>query len=64
MHVRCWDELVKYGAMEVLQREYGALLQPQSEPEYNASLRIDLEQVPSDPGTYCQQSLSRSYNNT
>lgn len=64
MHVRCWDELVRYGAVEVLQREYGALLLPQSEPEYNASLRIDLEQVPSDPGTYHQQSLPIAHRQT
>ncbi|KAJ7245163.1 actin-related protein ARPC2 [Mycena haematopus] len=46
MHIRCWDELVQYGALDVLQREYGSLLQPQSEPEYNVSLAIDLEQLP------------------
>lgn len=41
---------MRYGAMEVLQREYGALLQPQSEPEYNVSLAIDLEQAPASSG--------------
>ncbi|KAJ7126548.1 actin-related protein ARPC2 [Mycena crocata] len=46
MHIRCWDELVMYGAMDVLKREYGSLLQPQSEPEYNVSLAIDLDQLP------------------
>ncbi|KAF9071365.1 actin-related protein ARPC2 [Rhodocollybia butyracea] len=49
MHIRCWDELVKYGALEILQREYGSLLQPQAEPEYNVSLVIDLEQIPASP---------------
>jgi len=49
MHIRCWDELVRYGALEILQREYGALLQPQAEPEYNVSLAIDLEQIPAGP---------------
>ncbi|KAJ2934782.1 hypothetical protein H1R20_g2246, partial [Candolleomyces eurysporus] len=49
MSIRCWDELVRYGALEVLGREYGALLQPQAEPEYNVSLLIDLEQAPVDP---------------
>ncbi|KAL0953637.1 hypothetical protein HGRIS_004841 [Hohenbuehelia grisea] len=48
MHIKCWDELVRYGALEVLQREYGALLLPQPEAEYNVSLQIDLEQVPGD----------------
>ncbi|KIK08998.1 hypothetical protein K443DRAFT_672043 [Laccaria amethystina LaAM-08-1] len=50
MHIRCWDELVRYGAMDVLKREYGGLLAGQAEPEYNVSLEIDLEQVPADPG--------------
>jgi len=49
MSIRCWDELVKYGAMDVLKREYGSLLQAQPEPEYNVSLEIDLEQVPTSP---------------
>jgi len=48
MHIRCWDELVKYGAMDVLQREYGNLIVPQPEAEYNVSLSIDLEQAPAD----------------
>ncbi|KAJ7050486.1 actin-related protein ARPC2 [Mycena amicta] len=49
MHIRCWDELVQFGALDVLKREYGALLQPQSEPDYNVSLAIDLEQLPASP---------------
>lgn len=46
MNIRCWDELVKFGAMEVLQREYGSLVQEQAEPDYNVSLEIDLEKAP------------------
>ncbi|PFH51959.1 hypothetical protein AMATHDRAFT_58189 [Amanita thiersii Skay4041] len=49
MHIRCWDELVRYGAIDVLQREYGALLVGQAEQDYNVSLMIDLEQVPAEP---------------
>jgi hypothetical protein len=52
MHIRCWDELVKYGAVDVLKREYGSLLATQPEPEYNVSLEIDLEQIPADPGAF------------
>ena len=52
MHIRCWDELVKYGAVEVLKREYGSLLVAQPEPEYNVSLGIDLEQIPADAGAF------------
>ncbi|KAF8637593.1 hypothetical protein AX17_002662 [Amanita inopinata Kibby_2008] len=51
MNIRCWDELVKYGAMDILQREYGALLVGQAEPDYNVSLQIDLEQAPTEPET-------------
>ncbi|KAF8892048.1 actin-related protein ARPC2 [Infundibulicybe gibba] len=47
MHIRCWSELVQYGAMDVLKREYGSLI-TDTESEYNVSLEIDLEQVPSD----------------
>jgi actin related protein 2/3 complex subunit 2 len=50
MNIRCWDELVQYGALEVLQREYGPLLSNQTEPDYNVSLQIDLEQAPVDQG--------------
>lgn len=50
MNIRCWGELVQYGALEVLQREYGALLSNETEPDYNVSLQIDLEQVPVDQG--------------
>ncbi|KAG6837352.1 hypothetical protein H0H93_010954 [Arthromyces matolae] len=48
MHIRCWDELVKYGALDILKREYGSLVLTQPEHEYNVSLMIDLEQVPAD----------------
>ncbi|TDL25452.1 actin-related protein ARPC2 [Rickenella mellea] len=46
MHIRCWDELVRYGALDVLKREYGPWLSEQVEPEYNVSLEIDLAQAP------------------
>ena len=51
MSIRCWDELVQYGALDILRREYGSLLSNEVEPDYNVSLDIDLEQVPTDPGT-------------
>jgi actin related protein 2/3 complex subunit 2 len=46
MNIRCWDELVNFGALEVLKREYGSLLRAQPEPDYNASLEVDLEHMP------------------
>jgi len=51
MSIRCWDELVQYGALDILRREYGSLLSNEVEPDYNVSLDIDLEQVPTDPET-------------
>lgn len=50
MNIRCWAELVQYGAHDVLKREYGSLLKSQTEPDYNVSLEIDLEQVPIEGG--------------
>lgn len=50
MNIRCWEELVQYGALDILQREYGGLLMPTVEPDYNVSLQIDLEQLPADQG--------------
>ncbi len=50
MHIRCWDELVRYGALNVLKREYGSLVQAQPESEYNISLLIDLETAPPEGG--------------
>jgi Arp2/3 complex, 34 kD subunit p34-Arc len=41
---------VQYGALDILRREYGSLLSNEVEPDYNVSLDIDLEQVPTDPG--------------
>jgi actin related protein 2/3 complex subunit 2 len=50
MHIRCWSELVQYGANDFLKREYGSLMKGQAEPEYNISLQIDLEQIPAEGG--------------
>lgn len=50
MHIRCWNELAQYGALDILRREYGSLLLAAAEPEYNVSLGIDLTQAPQDAG--------------
>lgn len=51
MNIRCWDELAKYGAVDVLRREYGSLYLATPEPDYHVSLAIDLEQIPPEGGT-------------
>lgn len=50
MNIRCWDELAAYGALDVLQREYGSMIMNTPEPEYNISLQIDLDQLPQNEG--------------
>jgi len=52
MHIRCWDELVRYGALDILRREYGSLVQAQPESDYNISLLIDLETAPPEGGAF------------
>jgi actin related protein 2/3 complex subunit 2 len=52
MNIKCWNELARYGANSVLEREYGSLLQKQPEPDYNVTLEIDLDQVPPEGGMY------------
>lgn len=46
----CFQELVSYGAQQILEREYGQYLAPTPEPNYDATLIIDIEQIPSDEG--------------
>ncbi len=49
IQIRCFKDLVKYGAQEVLQREYGKYA-VNTEPGYDFSVQIDLEQLPADKG--------------
>jgi len=46
MSIRCWNELVRYGANEALQRAYGQYLSASPESQYNVTLDIDVEQLP------------------
>lgn len=45
MSIPCFHQLVKYGADDVLQREYGSLVARVPEPGHEVSLVVDLEQV-------------------
>ncbi|GAA93657.1 hypothetical protein E5Q_00304 [Mixia osmundae IAM 14324] len=47
MDWRCYNELTRYGASELIQREYGPYI-TETEPDYSVSLAIDLEQLPAD----------------
>lgn len=52
MSIQCWPDLEKYGARQSLEAMYAGYILPeaQTEAEYNVSLSIDLERIPSDPG--------------
>jgi len=50
MSIRCWDELVQYGANDIINREYGQYVAPQLEPQYNVTLQIDTDQIPPEGG--------------
>ncbi|KAH9840487.1 actin-related protein 2/3 complex subunit 2-like [Teratosphaeria destructans] len=45
IQIKCFPELVKYGAQQVLEREYGPYI-TQTESGYDFSVLIDLEQLP------------------
>ncbi|KAI0393519.1 Arp2/3 complex [Xylariaceae sp. FL0594] len=47
LKIKCYDELVQYGAEDVLQREYGQYIVPK-ENGYNFSVLVDLENLPAE----------------
>jgi len=46
MHMRCWEQLVKYGVDDVIKREYGSRVMSQPEAEYHVSIEYALDSVP------------------
>ncbi|KAG9242970.1 Arp2/3 complex, 34 kd subunit p34-Arc-domain-containing protein [Calycina marina] len=47
IQVKCYDELVTYGAQQVLEREYGQyIVEPES--GYNFSVQVDLDNLPAE----------------
>lgn len=49
IQVKCFSELLKYGAQEVLEREYGPYAVA-PENGYNFSVQVDLDNLPEDKG--------------
>ena len=47
--VKCYSELVQYGAQEVLEREYGPYIVA-PEAGYDFSVLVDLDNLPGDQG--------------
>ena len=52
LQVKCFNELVRYGAQEVLEREYGPYVVA-PENGYNFSVQVDLESMPEEKGRNC-----------
>ncbi len=53
MGIQCWQDLLKYGAGDVLEKEYGEWLVRDGEnreADYDMSLMIDLEKIPEEGG--------------
>ena len=50
IQIRCYKDLVQYGAEQVLRREYGDYVAP-TEAGYDFSVMVDLENIPGDKGT-------------
>lgn len=50
IQIKCYRDLVKYGAEQVLNREYGEYVVP-PEPGYDFSVLVDLENLPAEKGT-------------
>ncbi|KFY28897.1 hypothetical protein V493_02694 [Pseudogymnoascus sp. VKM F-4281 (FW-2241)] len=49
LQIKCYDELVKHGATQVLEREYGSYVVP-PENGYDFSVQVDLDNLPEDQG--------------
>ena len=57
IQIRCFNELLRYGAQQVLEREYGPYaVAPES--GYNFSVIVDLESLPEDKGEILVKHLS------
>lgn len=48
LRIKCFNDLVKYGARDVLIREYGSFELNPPEPGYDYSLQIDVDNLPED----------------
>jgi actin related protein 2/3 complex subunit 2 len=51
IQIRCFNDLVKHGAEQVLRREYGPYV-TSPEPGYDFSVLVDLESLPAEKGQF------------
>src|SRR5271170_7909568 len=59
MAIKCYKDLVKYGATDVLEREYKSMI-IQPEQGYDFTIEINLENIPSSQGTLSNPPLPLS----
>lgn len=57
IQIKCYKDLVKYGAEQVLQREYGQYVVP-PEAGYDFSVLVDLENLPAEKGSFLRSLTS------
>lgn len=57
IQVCCFNELVKYGALQVLEKEYGPLVVT-PETGYNFSVQVDLENLSENKGKFLEETIS------
>lgn len=50
MSINCWKELNTYGATQVLSREYGSYIRPDTEAGYDVTLHFTPDTIPKDDG--------------
>lgn len=51
LRIKCYQELVQYGAQSILEREYGPyIVAPES--GYDFSVLVDLDNLPEDQGNF------------
>lgn len=46
MAVRCWKDLVKYGALDIIAREFGQWLSQETEDGFDVTLKFDVDKIP------------------
>ena len=63
LSVKCYRELLQYGAQQVLEREYGQYI-VNPEAGYDFSILVDLENLPAEQGSAARASNKPSNTNT
>ncbi len=58
IHIRCFSDLARYGAVQVLNREYDSYVVP-PEPGFDFSILVDLENLPAEKGLYLPRECGR-----